>query len=183
MPLRQSGIMHERGDLEGHLKEQIRRVFSTLDQNIGEMAKARGLPPTQVKLLQPVHCCVLVGDVEVFVVSAVHEVGAMAIRSFLDWSGKNMSVPEAVFLAERDLSFQNAFGFKFPRSIMDLDADPKEEAVAQIAERYIEDEVANFEKQQRIVKINPIFQGRGVSFRSAASVRLVAFSGAIQHDL
>ena len=78
----------------------------------------------------------------------------------MDWSEEDINIPTAVFLAERDLSFRNAFGFKFPRSIMDVDTDSKDEAVTRIAEQYIEDEVANLERQQRIVRINPIFRGR-----------------------
>ena len=116
--------------------------------------------PAQVKLLQPVHYCVLVGDVEIFVVLAVHDVGAMATRNFRDWSGKDMDIPTAIFLAERDLSFSHAFGFKFIRSVLDLNDDRKEAAVTEIAEGYVNEEIDNLEKLNKIVRLNPIFQGR-----------------------
>ena len=66
----------------------------------------------------------------------------------------------AIFLAERDLALKNVFGFKFRRSVLDFDDDQKETAIDQIASKYIKDEIMNLEKLSRIVKINPIFQGR-----------------------
>ena len=160
MPLVQHGLQNCGGDLDRHLKKQVDEMFSMLHRKIGEISQAKDLLPAQVRLLQPVHYCVLVGDVEVFVVLAVHDVGAVAIRHLLDWSGRDMNIPTAIFLAERDLSFRHAFGFEFMRSVLDLDDDRKEAAVTEIAEGYVNEEVCNLEKLNKIVRLNPIFQGR-----------------------
>ncbi len=69
-------------------------------------------------------------------------------------------MPTAIFLAERDLAFRNAFGINFSRSVLDLEEDRKEEAVSRIAERYVNEEIVNLERLRRIVRMNPIFQGR-----------------------
>ena len=160
MPINQLGLVHHGSNIEPQIENQITQIFSMLDKKIGDLSKARGLFPTQVKLLQPLHCCVLVGDVEIFVVLAVHDVGGASINNFSDFSGQQMNIEAAIFLAERDLAFRNAFGFKFMRSVLDLDDVQKETVVTQIATRCIDDEVMNIEKQSRIVRINPIFQGR-----------------------
>ena len=160
MPLNQLGLVNQSGNVNRQMEEQIDQVFSLLDRKIKDLSKARGLFPGQVKLLQPLHCCVLVGDVEIFVILAVHDVGGMAIRNFTDWSGKEMDMESAIFLAERDLAFRNAFGFKFERAVLDFEEDKKEAAISQIATRYINDEIVNLERLHRIVRINPIFQGR-----------------------
>ena len=130
------------------------------DGKISEISESRGLFPSQVKFLQPLHCCVLVGDEEIFVVLAVHDVGGVSKLQFVDWSGKAMNMEAAIYLTERDLTFRNAFGFKFMRSILESDDTRKEAAIAQIATRCIDDEIMNIEKQSKIVRINPIFQGR-----------------------
>lgn len=160
MPLKQFGLVNLSGDLDYQMREQINNLFSRLDEKIREFSKARGLFPAQVKLLQPLHCCVLVGDVEIFVVLAVHDVGGVPISNYSDFSGKQINMEGAIFLAERDLAFRNAFGFKFARSILGFDDDQKDAAITQIATRCIDDEVMDIEKQSRIVRINPIFQGR-----------------------
>ena len=63
-------------------------------------------------------------------------------------------------MAERELGFKDAFGFQFELSLLDYEDDHKEAVVAQIAQRCIDEEIANIERQRRIVRLNPIFQGR-----------------------
>lgn len=160
MSLLGSAIANVRGNIDKQTQGKIDRVFSMLDKKIGELSKARDLFPAQVRLLQPVHCCVFVGDIEIFVAASVHEVGGVSVRQYEDWSGKQLSMQQAIFLAKRDLSFQNVFGFKFIRSVLDSDDAGKETEVARIATQYINEEIANLERLSRIVRINPIFHGR-----------------------
>ena len=160
MPLNQLGLIRKGGDIDQRLEKQITQVFSLLDRKIEELSRARGLIPPQIRILQPVHCCVLVGSEEIFVVLAVHDLGATAMRNFVDWSTERLKMPTAIYLAERDLSFRNAFGIQFPRPILDLDAERQDLAVDQVARKYIEGEIANLERERRVVRINPIFRGR-----------------------
>ena len=160
MPLNHLGIFSKEGNLDRGVEERLIQVFSIIDGKIEDIAQTKGLPRNQVKLLQPVHCCTLVGDTEVFVTLAFAGVGAMVIRNYLDWSGKAMDLPMAIVLAERDLAFRNAFGFTFQRSLLDADEGSLRAEATRIAESYIKDELAELERQSRIVRINPIFQGR-----------------------
>ena len=159
MPLA-SDIMIVRSHVNDQTVEKINRVFSMLDEKIDKLSKSMGLFPAQARLLQPLHCCVMVGDSEIFVAASAHEVGGMPIRQYEDWSGKQMNVPQAIFLVERDLSFKNAFGFRFMRSVLDKDDAGKEAEITQIAAQYVNEEIANLERSSRIVRINPIFHGR-----------------------
>ena len=160
MPLNHLGIFNKEGNLDRGVEERLIQVFSIIDGKIEDIAQTKGLPRNQVKLLQPVHCCTLVGDTEVFVTLALAGVGAIVIRNYLDWSGKAMDLPMAIVLAERDLAVRNAFGFTFQRSLLDADEGSLRAEATRIAESYIEDELAELERQSRIVRINPIFQGR-----------------------
>ena len=160
MPLNHLGLFNKGGNLDRGVEERLIQVFSIIDGKIEDIAQTKGLPRNQVKLLQPVHCCTLVGDTEVFVTLAFAGVGATVIRNYSDWSGKAMGLPMAIFLAERDLAFRNAFGFTFQRSLLDADEGSLRAEATRIAESYIEDELAELERQSRIVRINPIFQGR-----------------------
>ena len=160
MPLNQEGLGNYGSDIDWKVNKQIDKVFSMLNRHIGELSKTAGLPLAQVKLLQPLHQFVLVGDVSVFVVVSVHELGSVSTKRFKDWSGKPMNMASAIFLVERDLGFKDAFGFQFELSLLDYEDDHKEEVVAQIAQRCIDEEIANIERQRRIVRLNPIFHGR-----------------------
>ena len=160
MPLMHTGLINSGGDVDQGVKKQLGRIFSRIDGRVDEIAQTKGLSRNQVRLLQPVHFCTFVGDTEVFVILALAGVGAMVTNTFHDWSGKAMDLPTAIFLAERDLSFPNAFGFTFRRSLLDADEQIKQAEVVRIAENYIGDELAELERQSRIVRSNPIFQGR-----------------------
>ena len=132
MPLVQQGLVSYGSNIDKSLKRQIRELFSTFDRKVKVLSQDKGLTTAQVRLLQPLHCLVLVRDDYIFVVLSVHDVGAMSTSDFQDWSNKTMNLPTAVYLAEWDLGFKNAFGLQFPRSILELEEDLKEkEVVAQ----------------------------------------------------
>ena len=161
MPLQQPGLFNFGSDIDQQVVDQIRKIFSMLDERIEKLSQANGLSPSQVKLLQPLHQCIIVGDSTIFVILATHELGGVSTVRFVDWSGKPMNIPTALFLAERDLGFKDAFTFHFARSVLNLDADNGQEAaVAQISQRCIDEEIVNIERQNKIVRLNPIFQGR-----------------------
>ena len=160
MPLEQQGLANYGSDIDQKVKERIDKVFSMLDRQIGELSKARGLLPAQVKMLQPLHKCVIVADTNILVVLSVTDLGVVYTDKFVDWSDKPTNMETAIFVVQRDLGFKDAFGVQFPRSVLELDSEHEEAAVAQIAERYIDEEIANVERQRRIVRLNPIFRGR-----------------------
>ena len=160
MPLVQLGLSTYGSEIERVEEEKIEKVFSQIDLRVKDLAKRRGLAISQVRLLHSLHQCILVGDAAIYVVMSIHDLGSISLRQFLDWSSKPMDLALAIFLAERDLEFKDAFGFQFLRSWLDLEGDRKGEAIDQIAERYIEDEIAHIERLNRIVRLNPIFHGR-----------------------
>ena len=137
--------------------------YETRTRNIANLAKSRGLFVQQIRLLQPVHFVVLVGDADIFVIMSPGDTGAMVINNFKDWTNKPINLQSAIFLAERDLAFRNTFGLQFPHSILDLENEEREKVLARVAQQYIDDEIHNLEKLKNIVRINPIFKGRDFS--------------------
>ena len=159
MPLAELMVSYG-GTVDDQTKSEITAVFKMLDQEIASLSKTKGLPPAQVRLLRSLHVTVLVADSEVFVVLSINDLGIMPSRRDIDWTGKAMNMQTAILSAERDLDFRDAFGFQFPRDVLAIDADQREEAIAEIAEQCIESEIDHLERQQGIVRIDPIFRGR-----------------------
>ena len=160
MPLQHHGLVNHGGNVDRELEEKIEGAFKVINQNISAIAQQYNLFPQQVRMLQPLHFIVLVGKKDVFVVMSVSDVGAMVINQYQDRTAKPISLVTAIFLAERDLSFRDAFGFQFPRSILDLDGQARDSAFAQVAQQCIDEENSRLERLSRTVKINPIFDGR-----------------------
>ena len=160
MPLNQLGFVSHGSSIDEQIEDRIRKVFSMLDKKIRELSRAKGLFPAQVKLLQPLHQCTFVGDVNVFVVLSTQVYGGESIQLYIDASHRSINMDIASSWTEREKGFTNSFGFHFLRSVLDLDDVHKEESVAQIAEQYIDEEIENLERRRRIVRLNPIFRGR-----------------------
>ena len=142
MSLFQQGIMNIGGNLDEEIQKTIDEIFSALDSKISSLSQARGLHHSQVRALQPLHACVVVDENDVFVVLAVHDIGGISKLQFVDWSGKptKMTIETAIFLAERDLSFRDAFGFQFLRSVLEMDSDEMDKETDQIAKLIVDNE-------------------------------------------
>ena len=160
MPLEQQGIVRPSSNIDEQTQQQICGLFPLIDRKIAELTRLRGLRPSQVRLLEPVQECIFVEDSSIFVALSTHVPGGIALERFIDWSGKPLNMSTAIELVERDLGFRDAFGFRFPRAVLAYDDREREAAVAQIADRYIDEEIAIIERQERVVRLNPIFQGR-----------------------
>ena len=160
MPLEQQGVVRPSSNIDQQTQQQICNLFRLIDRKIAELTRSKGLRHSQVRLLEPVQECIFVEDSNIFIALSTHIPGGIALERFIDWSGKPLDMSTAIVLVERDLGFRDAFGFQFPRAVLAYDGIEKEAAVAQIAERYIDEEISNIERQERIVRLNPIFQGR-----------------------
>ena len=161
MPLKSSGISTVSGDLAEEIRGQIEKVFEVLDQKVIATSRERGLPPEQVRLLQSVHCCVFVDAQRILVVLSVSDLGAINIRSFQDWSNKPpLDLPTAIRSVERELHFKDAFGFEITRSVLESTDDQRNSETAAVARQYVDQEIDHMDRLNRIVKIDPIFQGR-----------------------
>ena len=82
MPLNQEGVISHSSNIGKDLERQIEAVLSLLDRKVNDISRTRGLFPSQVRLFQPLHCCVLVADNEIFVVLAIQDVGGSAKRIY-----------------------------------------------------------------------------------------------------
>ena len=162
MPLIQQGVINHGSNIDSQTEEGVKKVFSALDREIKQLSRERGLHANQVRVMQPLHVCVLVDDDEVFVVLAVHDIGGIATLQFVNWADKKtrITIEIAIFLAERDLSFRNAFGFRFMKSVLQMASDQKDKEIRRIAASCVDNEIAEIERMNRIVRISPIFEGR-----------------------
>lgn len=159
MPFK-TGASMTGGNLQKKSQSNLMKVLSCLDKHIDTVAAQKGLFPAQVKVLQPINFCAVVNDGEVFIVATNVNAGGMPIHQYIDWTGKPMDIKSAVLIVQRDMAFQNPFGFSFKRDILSFDDDEMDTACQQIATQYIEDEIKTNERLKNIVRIQPIFQGR-----------------------
>lgn len=153
-------ISTQGGDLPKDLQKPIIKFCKYIDDAVAEITRLKGLSPYQVRLLKPCSCCTLVSDDTIYVVSTDVNVGGMPRLLFVDWRGKPMKLDMALFFVERDVSFEQPFGFSFPRNYLETPSDKHPKMAREIAVNYIKSEIIRMDKIERIVRMNPMFHGR-----------------------
>ncbi|HEY4158115.1 MAG TPA: hypothetical protein VGM29_08455 [Polyangiaceae bacterium] len=115
-----------------------------------------------LRLLKPVNTAVLVTDSDVHVVCTNKGVGGALQVVHNDFRGKGrLDLSTAVAIVERDLAYEEAFGFSFPTA-WTLDGGPSESDILAVVERYYQNELSYLDHVARVVRINPIFRARDV---------------------
>ena len=159
MPLMYS-MANVGGNLQQEMKNSIGRVLSRMDSFVAEKAQNRRLVASQVRLLRPCNLCAIVDDSNVHIVLTNINVGGLPIHRYIDLTDKHLDLQSAIFLVNRELAFEQPFGFSFSRGLLDVGEQKRDDTIKQMAEDYIQEEILNIERLNRIVRINPIFQGR-----------------------
>lgn len=172
----QAGAAMVGGNLDGQIQQKVNKILTLLDTEIREQARQKGIPPKFVKLLHPLNYAVIVTDKEVIIVATNQNVGGMPNIQFIDMQDKSLNLQTAIFLAERDLMYSNAFGISFPKSFLELGEEEIEANAKSMTETYLNDELLTIEKLNRMVRINPIFEGRDFLINDKLVFMLSPFS-------
>ncbi len=95
MPLSTKGIRNIDSEIDRTLAENIDRVFTLIDEKLDEFSQARGLTASQIRFLQPLHCCVFVGNTKLSVVLAPHDISGISRVKLIDFSNQEMDIDTA----------------------------------------------------------------------------------------
>ena len=160
MPLaKEYGMIQSVGGMTHERNEQTERIFKQIDTEVYRLSKAEGLFPAQVRLLQPLHICVYFDPSNVFVILDPFDRGAHRIEA--SFGNRNpVDMGGVMVFAKEKLGFRNPFGFRFLLSVLDQDADKQKEVAADFARQFVEEDLKEIERQERIVRLRPIFRGR-----------------------
>jgi len=171
-----TGVSVSSGNLDNEINKKIGKVLELLDKEIREQTRKKGISPKFVKLIQPINYAVIVTFSEVHIVATNQNVGGMPSIHYIDIQNESLNLQTSIFIVERDLMYSNAFGISFPKHFLDLNDVQKELRVKEITESYLNDELLEMEKLSRIVRINPIFQGRDFLINEKLAFMLSPFS-------
>ncbi len=160
MPLaKEYGMIQSVGGMTHERKGQTERIFKQIDRDVYRLSQAEGLFPAQVRLLQPLHICVYFDPSNVFVIFDPFDRGAHRIEA--SFGNRNpVDLDGVAAFAMQRLGFKAPFGFQFSLSVLDQDTDKHKEIAADIARQFVEEDVKEIERQERIVRLRPIFRGR-----------------------
>jgi len=148
------------GSLNDKFEDKIQNFYSIIDKVLYEIAGKNNYNPSFLRLMRQLNVATIVNDLSIFVVATYKNVGGMPRRIWIDWETKPLDIQTAIFLVERDLSFEQSFGFSFDKNIIMMDENMQNIKATEIVENYINQEFANLERINKLVRINPMFQGR-----------------------
>jgi len=171
-----TSVVRSGGNLEDGLQTLLNQFVKQIDNYVSELASSHGLTVSNVRLLQECHVAYIVAVEIIYCVLTNKNVGGVPRHVYIDWQKKPMNSQSAIQIVERDLAFEDAFVIEFPRTYIEASEKDKSQYAYQVAIKYIETEVTNLERLNRIVRINPIFNGRDLMINDSLVFVLSPFS-------
>ena len=84
----------------------------------------------------------------------------MPIRRYDDWSGRPDTLQTAVIQAHEQIGFRDPFGLEFSREWLQANDLEKQLIAKEMAVEFIKNDMKYIERKKRLVRMNPIFEGR-----------------------
>jgi hypothetical protein len=155
-----AGVAIVGGNLDETIRQKVNKLLQFIDNEVREQTRQKKIVPKFVKLLHPLNYAVIVDIKDIYIVATNQNVGGVPNIQFIDMQDKQLNLQTTIYLAERDLLYLNAFGISFSKMILELTDSEKEIKAKEITENYLNNELLTMERLNKIVRINPIFQGR-----------------------
>lgn len=156
----EGGIFSVRGNIPDDIYQDIQKSATSFYKMLNSIIESSSINRAIIRLIKPVNTCIILDDKNIHFVFTNEGIGGALRIHHEDFRTKgNLNLSTAIAIVERDLAFKDAFGFDIPLSLLD-DMDNIDEIIFPYVKEYINSEDIYFEKLAKIVRINPIFQGR-----------------------
>lgn len=156
----EGGIFSVRGNIPNDIYQDIQKSATSFYKMLNSIIESSSINRAIIRLIKPVNTCIILDDKNIHFVFTNEDVGGALRIHHEDFRTKgNLNLSTAIKIVERDLAFKDAFGFDIPFSLLD-DIDNIDETITPYVKEYINSEGIYFERLAKIVRINPIFQGR-----------------------
>ncbi len=148
------------GDIPNDITKKIQMSSNIFFSLVKKLVQNGYCDRRIVRLLKPCNICVLLDDTFVHFVLTNKGVGGVIKFQHADFRGKGTgNMQQVIAIVERDLAFEDCFGFSVPSALI-LNNNPTEEELLPFVEQYLKSEILFHERLAKIVRINPIFKGR-----------------------
>ncbi|MEF7665843.1 MULTISPECIES: hypothetical protein [Bacillus] len=175
MPLN-APVVSSGGDLPDEIRMNLNKFVHLVDKKVEYIARKNGLTTSQVRLLRSCNVAFIVNEHTIFCVMTNINASGVVKHFYINWFGKPLNLNDALFLVERDLGFEQTFGIQFPYDILQKSSMEQENLSESIASTYIDEEIVNLERLNKIVRMNPVFNGRDFMIDDSKVFMLSPFS-------
>ncbi|MBK7583329.1 MAG: hypothetical protein IPI67_24450 [Myxococcales bacterium] len=156
------GVFAISGNIPDSDWQRIQKVAAAIYSMLNSLAQQGRFDRRVIRLLKPVNTAVLLTEQHVHIVCTNKGVGGALRVVHNDLRGRGpLDLSTAIAIVERDLVFEQAFGFSFP-ALWVAGEEPGEAEILAIVEGYYGNELMYSERLARVVRINPIFRARDV---------------------
>jgi hypothetical protein len=172
----EGGIFSVRGNIPNDIYQDIEKSAASFYKILNSIIESSSINRAIIRLIKPVNTCIILDTENIHFVFTNKGVGGALRIHHEDFRTKtNLNLSTAIAIVERDLAFDDAFGFDIPFSLLD-DMDNLNETIIPYVKDYIDNEVMYFERLSKIVRFNPIFQGREFYINESLCFVLMPFN-------
>jgi len=169
------GIYSVSGDIPNDEFGRVSRLSAAFYNLVVKSIETRPQIRPFIRIMKPINALIVLSQTEIHYVFTNKGVGGTPKIAHADFRSKTgLSLQTAIALAERDLVYEDCFGFSLPVSL--LGSDQNETMLMPFVVSYFESEIAYQERVARIVRINPIFVARDIMISPKLCFILMPFS-------
>lgn len=172
-----SGMFSVSGNLDNDTYSKINEISYAFHKVLLQIIQKNNYDRTVFRLLKPVNTLILLDNHFIHFVCTNKSVGgALSIVHSNIKDKADINNETAIEISKREVGFEDPFGFSITNKLIYTKKEELEELVVPFVKEYINAEENRLEKLARIVKINPIFQGRDFYINEKTCFVLMPFN-------
>jgi len=143
------------GNLDQDTQSKVNGLVQQFEKAVDQAAKERQIRRAVVRSQLSCNSIVVVDRVRIYL--ACERAGDMPSTTYLDHQEREFDLDQIADAAVWEFGFQDPFVVALPRELLDQVESERPQAVAKLAEGWVEKEVRRVVKLTRLVRLNPIF--------------------------
>lgn len=154
------GICMSGGNLDNSNQEKIKKFIDDFGEVLEDQCSKNKINIFVFPIFKPFNSFSVITKTKVKLIFS--PANGMPNRQWHDLSDRNPepTVQELTITVQNQLGWSNLSFLEFPLNILDTDSEKRRPDLTIVASKWVDDVIKMSEKEQKIVRLNPIFHGR-----------------------
>jgi len=154
------GICMSGGNLDNANQEKIKKLIDDFGETLEEQCLKNNINKFIFPIFKPFNSFSAITKTKVALIFS--PAGGMPNRQWHNLSDRNPQprVQDLVIMIQNQLGWTNLSFLEFPLNILDIDSKVRKSNLIKTTSKWVNDVINQVERQQKIVRLNPIFHGR-----------------------
>jgi len=170
------GICLSSGNLDNTNQEKIKKLIDNFGEALEEQCSKNNINKFVFPIFKPFNSFLAISKTKVIIIFS--PASGMPNRQWHDLSDRipEPTIHELAGAVQNQLGWTNLSFLEFPLNILDTSLEKRRPDLTIVASKWVDDVIKMSEKEQKIVRLNPIFHGRDFLIEDDLCFILMPFS-------